>query len=106
MKKIKNLLNGFGIFLIIITIILSLNFVYAKNPILYHFYSIDKLTTIFYESKSNKHKFNGAICNDGWISHSQGSGTCSWHSGVNFYFYKGDYIKSKEECRKKAEKFS
>ena len=23
-----------------------------------------------------------AICNDGWISKSSGSGTCSWHGGV------------------------
>jgi hypothetical protein len=23
-----------------------------------------------------------AICNDGWISKSSGSGTCSWHEGV------------------------
>ena len=23
-----------------------------------------------------------AICNDGWISDSEGSGTCSWHGGV------------------------
>lgn len=25
------------------------------------------------------------ICNDGWISHSTGSGTCSWHDGVRQY---------------------
>lgn len=24
----------------------------------------------------------GAICNDGWVSSSTGSGTCSWHGGV------------------------
>ncbi|MCE2681534.1 MAG: hypothetical protein ACK49D_10160 [Flavobacteriia bacterium] len=27
----------------------------------------------------------GAICNDGWRSHSTGSGTCSWHDGVDHY---------------------
>jgi hypothetical protein len=29
-----------------------------------------------------------AICNDGWISHSWGPGTCSWHGGVSYYKYK------------------
>lgn len=27
----------------------------------------------------------GAICKDGWRSHSTGSGTCSWHGGVDYY---------------------
>lgn len=27
----------------------------------------------------------GAICRDGWRSHSTGSGTCSWHGGVDYY---------------------
>lgn len=31
---------------------------------------------------------DGAICNDGWRSYSQGPGTCSWHGGVNYYMYK------------------
>ena len=30
---------------------------------------------------SNK-SFGDAICNDGWVSKSSGSGTCSWHGGV------------------------
>lgn len=30
-------------------------------------------------------KGEGAICNDGWRSHSTGSGTCSWHGGVHHY---------------------
>jgi hypothetical protein len=30
-------------------------------------------------------KGKGAICNDGWRSHSTGSGTCSWHGGVDHY---------------------
>lgn len=31
--------------------------------------------------------YNGpvTICNDGWVSHSTGSGTCSWHDGVREY---------------------
>lgn len=31
---------------------------------------------------------NGARCNDGWISRSQGPGTCSWHGGVDHYIFK------------------
>jgi len=30
-------------------------------------------------------KGQGAICNDGWRSHSVGSGTCSWHGGIDHY---------------------
>jgi hypothetical protein len=30
-------------------------------------------------------KGKGAICNDGWRSHSTGSGTCSWHDGIDHY---------------------
>ena len=28
------------------------------------------------------------VCADGWISHSQGPGTCSWHQGVAQYVYR------------------
>lgn len=31
---------------------------------------------------------DGAVCMDGWRSGSQGSGTCSWHGGVDYYVYK------------------
>ena len=31
------------------------------------------------------HKSPGAICNDGHRSFSKGSGTCSWHGGVDHY---------------------
>lgn len=30
-------------------------------------------------------KGKGAICNDGWRSHSTGQGTCSWHGGIDHY---------------------
>ena len=56
--------------------------------------------------EKSKYKFNGAICNDGWTSHSQGRGTCSHHKGVNNYFYKGDYSKTIDECREEALKIS
>ena len=29
----------------------------------------------------------GAICNDGWRSYSTGSGTCSYHGGVDYWLY-------------------
>jgi hypothetical protein len=45
---------------------------------------------------------SGAVCKDGWISHSSGRGTCSHHGGVSHWFSKGDYSKSIEECRKEA----
>ncbi len=31
---------------------------------------------------------NGAICNDGWRTYSQGPGTCSWHNGVDYYLFR------------------
>ena len=31
----------------------------------------------------------GAICEDGWRSSSTGSGTCSWHGGVDHWIYRG-----------------
>lgn len=30
-------------------------------------------------------KGKGAICADGWRSHSTGQGTCSWHGGIDHY---------------------
>lgn len=66
--------------------------------------SVEKLTVRIHEK--SKYTFDGAICNDGWVSHSQGRGTCSWHDGVDFYFYDGEYGKSIEECRKEAIKKS
>jgi len=30
-----------------------------------------------------------AVCNDGWISQSTGSGTCSWHNGVRDWLPNG-----------------
>ena len=32
-----------------------------------------------------------AICNDGWYSASEGSGTCSWHEGVSEWTYDGSF---------------
>ena len=27
------------------------------------------------------------VCDDGWVSESRGSGTCSWHGGIDYYVY-------------------
>lgn len=62
--------------------------------------NIDSLTLLV--ASKYRYTFDGAVCNDGWISHSQGRGTCSHHGGVSFYFYSGDYKKSKAECEKEA----
>jgi hypothetical protein len=39
---------------------------------------------IFFILESCK-KGSGAICNDGTRSYSTGSGTCSWHGGIDHY---------------------
>jgi hypothetical protein len=70
----------------------------------------DRLSSV--ESLANKihersiYTFSGAVCNDGSESHSQGRGTCSWHHGVNRYFYKGSYGKSMKESYEEARKIS
>lgn len=66
--------------------------------------SINENILANYLHEDSKYKFNGAICNDGWTSHSQGRGTCSHHGGVDYYFYEGDYSKSSDECRQEAVK--
>ncbi|QLY40649.1 hypothetical protein HF295_07240 [Hujiaoplasma nucleasis] len=39
----------------------------------------------------------GAICEDGWRSSSTGSGTCSWHGGVDYWLYRGGTESTYEE---------
>ena len=65
---------------------------------------VETLTERIHER--SKYKFNGSFCNDGSISHSQGQGSCSWHDGVNYKFYEGDYAKSIDECKIEAIKSS
>lgn len=62
--------------------------------------NVDVLTKYLHED--SRYKFSGAICNDGWVSHSQGRGTCSHHRGVDFYFYEGNYSKSIQQCKKES----
>jgi len=56
--------------------------------------------------EDSKYNFTGSICYDGWISHSQGQETCSWHGGVKLEFFEGEYSKSWEQCRKEAKEIS
>jgi hypothetical protein len=65
---------------------------------------VDTLTQRLHER--SKYKFSGCKCNDGWNSYSQGQGACSWHNGVRYEFIKGEYSKTLEECRLKAEEIS
>ena len=68
------------------------------------FTTVDVLTERIYER--SVYKYNGSRCRDGTDSRSQGRGTCSWHGGVRFKFYKGQHKKSKQECRIEAKERS
>jgi hypothetical protein len=67
-----------------------------KNDVI----NVSLLTGFLHEN--SKYKFNGAKCNDGSTSHSQGRGTCSHHNGVNHYFYAGEYGRSYDDCKRIA----
>lgn len=75
-----------------------------NRPIFDRLTPVDKLAEKIHERSI--YKYSGAKCNDGTTSKSQGSGTCSWHGGVNYYFYKGDYKKSMDDSYKEAKKIS
>jgi len=45
---------------------------------------VEVLTEKIHEK--SKYKFDGSVCNDGHISHSQGRGTCSWHQNGKITF--------------------
>jgi hypothetical protein len=67
--------------------------------------SAEKLAAEYYTSSAVKVRV-GAICLDGWISYSTGSGTCSHHGGVREWRHKYIYTKTYEDCLKKAYKRS
>lgn len=68
------------------------------------FTSVDTLTEKIYQE--SRYGFDGAICRDGWTSHSQGRGTCSHHGGVSYYFSQDDYRMTREQARVEAHKRS
>ena len=47
-----------------------------------------KLLLLFLLFLLFNNSYADAICNDGWISKSSGSGTCSWHGGVKKWLNK------------------
>jgi len=75
-----------------------------NKPIFDRLTPVDKLAEKIHER--SKYKYSGAKCNDGTTSKSQGRGTCSWHGGVDYYFYKGDYKKTIEESYIEAKDIS
>jgi len=49
---------------------------------------VKKLLLFLLLSLLSFNSYAGALCNDGWISKSSGSGTCSWHGGVKKWLNK------------------
>ena len=47
-----------------------------------------KLLLLFLLFLLSNNSYADAICNDGWISKSTGSGACSWHGGVKKWLNK------------------
>lgn len=99
-EKVGNFVAKHFFKIIIITVISY----FAIPPLTVRLTPVNVLAEKIHEK--SKYEFNGAICNDGWTSHSQGRGTCSWHGGVDHYFYQGEYSKSIEQCREEARKIS
>ncbi len=102
-SKSSSSTKRFGSFKVIL-IIVGLVSLFFIPRIIEGLTPVDVLTEKIHEK--SKYKFNGSVCNDGHISHSQGRGTCSWHKGVKYKFYKGDYKKTIDECRTEAIKLS
>lgn len=103
-KKIKGFFNRNTAltFILISSTIFGIFFFGAR--IVDGFKSVETLTIKIHER--SKYKFSGSKCNDGWTSLSQGQGTCSWHDGVRYEFYKGEYSRTLEDCQREAEELS
>jgi hypothetical protein len=104
----QNNIKGFFNRNIILTAILMFLMIFGSfffgGRIVDGFTSVETLTMKLHER--SKYIFSGSKCNDGFISISQGQGSCSWHNGVTYEFYKGEYSKTLEECRTEAEELS
>jgi hypothetical protein len=68
------------------------------------FTPVDILARKLYEK--NRRMQDKAKCNDSTTSRSKGSGTCSRHKGVAYYFKDTSGAKTMEECRREAAKIS
>jgi len=62
-----------------------------------HFHSSGELAITFYEFNQISRRI-GANCVDGTISHSTGSGTCSWHGGVSSWKHETTFKKTYKQC--------
>lgn len=103
--KIRFIIEGDWIsWLKIILFYSTIIFIFFHDSIIPKFTPVSSLAHKIHEN--SKYKFDGTRCIDGWISKSQGAGTCSHHSGVDYYFYEGEYAKDLDECYKEAEKLS
>lgn len=107
-EKSQGRIKGFFSRNTALTIVLIFSTIFATfffgSRIIDGFTSVETLTERIHER--SKHKFSGSKCNDGWTSFSQGQGACSWHNGVDYEFYKGEYTKTIDECRQEAEELS
>ena len=62
---------------------------------------MNKLLLLFLLFLLFNNSYADAICNDGWISKSTGSGACSWHGGVKKWLQK-----NKPSNKYKKDKYS
>jgi hypothetical protein len=102
--KIKGFFNRNNVLTIILVFTLIFGTFFFGTRIIDGFTSVETLTERIHED--SKYKYSGSKCNDGWTSFSQGQGACSWHDGVKYKFYKGEYSKTLEECKLKAVELS
>ena len=68
------------------------------------FTPVGRITRQIYED--SKLPFNGAICRDGWMSHSHGPGTCSYHGGVDHYIDTVAYLKTISQSHEEAKELN
>lgn len=95
-KRKQKIANGVMLGLLIFGVVA----LFSLPRIIDGFTPVRTLAREYYED--SRYKFSGAICRDGWISHSRGRGTCSHHGGVREYFDEGEHRQTYEECLRRA----
>ena len=103
-EKVKGFFNRNTALTIVLIFSTIFGTFFFGSRIINGFTSVETLTVRIHER--SKYKFSGSKCNDGWTSFSQGQGACSWHNGVDYEFYKGEYSRTINECRQEAEELS
>lgn len=101
LDKIKDRICGLILQIVIVS---SLVGYFFGEKIINGLTPVDVLTERLYNE--SVYTYNGSMCRDGTTSYSQGRGTCSWHGGVSYEFFKGEHKKTKNECRIEAKKIS